>query len=252
MMKNGPNGTYVLRPIRFVASRVISTTPDSARPNTTDPSRRSTPASRPTPAEQLDVAQPERAGPERDRGQVEHERDDDRGDDRPDDGTAHERVLPAERVDQGYWDDRQRQEVGEHPLVEVRREPQDQRDEPGAEDRERERVAREADRQQPERERRGDGHHPGPPVQRDDPAGAPRRAPASAWRAGRRPARTRIRRCRGRARRRSAAPSPCPARTARKRSGVAQSAPAPASASSTSVECETPVAPRGANGSALR
>ena len=43
---------------------------------------------------------------------------------------ADQRVLPAERVDEGDRDDRQGQDVGQQPLVEVRGEPDDEGHEP--------------------------------------------------------------------------------------------------------------------------
>ena len=53
MMKNGPNGMYVRRPIRRVASSTTMTTPDSARAKTTLPSAAAPPAISPTPASSL-------------------------------------------------------------------------------------------------------------------------------------------------------------------------------------------------------
>ena len=73
---------------------------EHAARTTTDPSRRAGAGHQPDPDEQLDVADPERARPERDRRQVEHRRD--RRSRRATARTscaADERVLAAQRVD---------------------------------------------------------------------------------------------------------------------------------------------------------
>ena len=174
----------------------------------------------------------------------------DRGDDGQHELGTDERVCAAPRVDQRDRDDRPGQEVGQQPLVEVDRQADDQRDEPGTEQRERERVRPEPQRQQAERQR--------PRPARRRPSASPTARPAgrsSSSCSGQRVAS----RSAPRPSTNPAAPS-TPARSASGsmrwravscRAGVGQPARAPASASSTRVACETPVAPRGANGEGL-
>ena len=81
MMKNGPNGMYVRRPIRRVASSTTMTTPDERQREDHAPERRGPAGHQPDPGQQLDVADPERPGTERDGRQVQDGRDGDRGHD---------------------------------------------------------------------------------------------------------------------------------------------------------------------------
>ena len=229
-------------------------------PNTTPPSARLPPDSSPTPTSSLTSPIPNAPAPNGIDGRYSTA-----GIPIAAARAAHEiltdqRVQPAQGVDEGDRDDRQRQLVGQHPLVEVRREADDERHEPGAEQR-RSRAGRpEAQRQEPERD--------GADQRRDTPSASPRDGPAGCSSS-----------CSGQrvANRSAAIPSANPAtpsstaRTSRspissspivtRRAPVCgarlavrvrQSLLAPASASSTSVACETPVAPRGANGRALR
>ena len=189
-IRNGPNGTYVRRPIRRVASRTTSTTPAASSPASTAAERRARPPSiSPTPTSSFTSPMPERAGPERDRQQVQHGRD---RRSRPaiagSTAVADERVLPGDVEQQRDRDDRQRQHVGQQPLVEVRREPDDER---------RRTTARTAPSDERGRRRTGVGSSANanaPIAARRRPSasrsagrpGAPRRAPASGPRAGRR------------------------------------------------------------------
>ena len=66
-IRNGPNGTNVCRPIRLVASRTASTRPGRDQPREQPAERPHDAQHQPDPDEQLHVADPERAGPERDR-----------------------------------------------------------------------------------------------------------------------------------------------------------------------------------------
>ena len=166
MIRNGPNGTYERRPIRRAASRTTRTTPASSNPLSTPPRDAREAEHEAGPREQLDVAHAERARPERDRRQVQEGRDDDRGEQGPDPSAPDERVEAADGVHQRDRDDRQRQDIGEQPLVEVGRQADDERDEPRPEERERKRIAGKPRRQERERDRGGGDHDHGPPAER--------------------------------------------------------------------------------------
>ena len=200
MMKNGPNGTYVRRPMRLVARSVISTTPLEDEREDDAPKRTFAPDEQADTGEELDVTEPEGAGTEWDRRQIQGSRDDDGGEHGRDDVRTDQRVAARERVDEGDRDDRQCQEVGQETLVEVRREADDERDEPGSEHDEGDRVRAEPDRQEPEGEgadERDDALSASRPAAR---AGALRRARASGSRTGRRRYRGRSPPLRGRPR----------------------------------------------------
>ena len=79
---------------------------------------------------------------------------------------ADQRVGAAPGVDRRDRDDRQGQQVGQEPLVEVDRETDDQRDEPGTEQREGQRIRPEAQRQEPEPHGPDQGTDCRPPVDR--------------------------------------------------------------------------------------
>ena len=80
-MKNGPNGTYVRRPIRRAASRMTRTTPASDQGEDHAAQGAAPAGQEADPDEQLHVADPERSCPERDGRQEQDRRDDQRGGD---------------------------------------------------------------------------------------------------------------------------------------------------------------------------
>ena len=190
MMKNGPNGTYVRRLIRRVTS---STDDHDARQRPARRRRRrapgSPPASSPTPTRSFTSPIPNAPAPNgidgryRTAGMATAARIGRQQVRRRPAGSA-----PLERVDQRDRDDRQGQDVRQQPLVEVGREPDDQRR------RTTPRTATKASGSPPNRSGsspKRDGPDAArttrrPPVDRGGRADAPRRAPASASRTGRR------------------------------------------------------------------
>ena len=160
-----------------------------AGPPASPVSARSEPEHQPDPDQQLHVADPERARPERDRQ---------RG--RAPSGTtiatriAGQRSLPTSGFrpvtsrSSGERDDRQRQLVGQEPLVEIHREPDDEVANHGPEQRQGERPApsNRLPQQRRTRTRRSARADDRPPADRLGRPGSPRRAPASESRADRR------------------------------------------------------------------
>ena len=70
-MKNGPNGRYERRPIRRVEQQHDDDDPAEHEREDDAPERAAAAGEQADADQQLDVAHPERAGPERDRRQVE-------------------------------------------------------------------------------------------------------------------------------------------------------------------------------------
>ena len=194
MMKNGPNGTYVFRPIRRAARSTARTTPARRSAKIAQASARSPPASSPTPMSSLTSPSPNAPAPNGMDGRYRTAGMASAAATASQDLRSDERVAAADRVDQRDRDDRQGQHVGQQPLVQVGGQADDQRDEPGAEDRHGERVATEPEHEQPEGERADQARRPRSASRRRGPPGAPRRAPASAPRAGRPRSRARTRR----------------------------------------------------------
>jgi hypothetical protein len=188
----------------------------------------------PDPGEQVDVAEAERAGAERDRGEVQPDRDDDRDRDRGHEGIPDERIAARDVEQEPERDDREGQLVGQQALVEVDREPDDETREP-----------------QPEQDlddELGVGEPLGEQPERERPDGGARDRPPADGSAGRLVLEVVL----GPANRESIGDD-AEDRAADGEDDLEQGQPfAPARASSTSVACVTPVAPRAAYGVVFR
>jgi hypothetical protein len=209
--------------------------PGGEQPGQDPADRPRQPEHQPDPDQQLHVAHPEGALPERDREQVQRGRQDHGDQEGQQQRAADERVVPGEVEDDRNRDDRERQLVREKPLIQVDREPGDQTREPEAEDDlgdDRDVGGAEPERQERERERPDRGRRDRPPA--DRPPGdellvvlRPADCDPIGDDAEDRPGE-------------------------REREDEWVQALAPASASSTSVAWVTPLAPRGAYGSVFR